>query len=712
MMNGKVLVDFPDITSNTKNIPFGILDMKDSFIAEKQHVDSLFDSFKYEEADVYLGEFISSKDWNDYDPNQHMYFLFLQYNANFKQSNAVKSGVILQKIQSLLQQYGDSVSEIYRGRVFLASAQMKIAVKNTEDVEFLLYKSIEIFQRVEEEYYHAIALSTLGVIKKMVGDVPGSIAMYSQVIVKLEHSQYHSLFAGALVSLGMIRYDLAEFDLSFECYHKALAIYEKVNDLYGKSAVLVNIGNLYRRLSDNQKALHYYGKALDLNIELNRKTGVAVVNSNLGNVYSSLQNYESALFYYESAFATYEELGNKDPLFTLLMNMGYVYLLMGSYEKAVALYDKAFLEYHVRGNISEELTYCINMSSLYLITGNLIAAKEYSFRGFSLSTGTHDTSRKYEFLCNLGVIEYRLDNSPSCLESSLSKLLECYKYANASNLKTEQSLYALEISKIYTLLKDWKSALEYHQIYHRLESDIKSSDYIRQAEIVENNRKLMESELKQQAEITALREQAKLLHDILPSSIANRIIAGEKSIAEETQSVSIFFSDVVGFTSLAESISPSELVKYLNEMFSSFDLIAHKHGIEKIKTIGDSYMAVCGIPEHKDDHALRMADFAKEVLTLTQSFLFKDRKIEIRIGIHSGPVVAGVIGKNRYSYDLWGDSVNIASRLESTGIPGKIQISESFLMDLSSQGSSHIQVENRGEIEMKGKGLMKAYIML
>lgn len=685
--------------------------MKDPFIAEKQHVDSLFNSFKYEEADQYLGEFISSKDWDEYDPDHHLYFLFLQYNANFKQNNALKSGVILQKIQSLLQQYGDSVSEFYRGRVFLATAQMKIAVKNTEDVEYLLHKSMDIFERVGEEYFHASAMSTLGVIKKMVGDVPGSVAMYSQVITKLEHTQHHSLLAGAFVSLGMIRYDLAEFDLSFECYHNALGIYEKVNDLYGKSAVLVNIGNLYRRLSDNQKALDYYGKALDLNIELNRKSGVAVVNSNLGNVYSSLQNYERALFYYESAFATYDELGNRDPLFTILMNMGFVYLQMGSYERAVALYDKAFLEYHVPGNISEELTYHINMSSLYINTGNLLAAKEYSSRGFALSTETHDNSRKYEFLSNLGVIEYTLNNTPEGLESSLSKLLECYEYAKASNLKTEQSIYSLEISKIFSLRQDWKSALEYHHIYHMLESDIKNSDYIRQAEIVEYNRKLMESELKQQTEITALREQAKLLHDVLPSSIANRILAGEKSIAEETQSVSIFFSDIVGFTSLAESIAPSELVKYLNELFSSFDLIARKHGIEKIKTIGDSYMAVCGIPEQKEDHAVLMADFAKDVLELTQSFLFKDRKIDIRIGIHSGPVVAGVIGKNRYSYDLWGDAVNIASRLESTGIPGKIQISESFLFDLSSRTNRHFNIENRGEIEMKGKGLMKTYIL-
>ena len=209
-----------------------------------------------------------------------------------------------------------------------------------------------------------------------------------------------------------------------------------------------------------------------------------------------------------------------------------------------------------------------------------------------------------------------------------------------------------------------------------------------------------------------MREHSRLLHDILPSTIAERIIAGEKTIAEETASVSIFFSDIVGFTSIAESISPSALVQNLNKLFSIIDNLADKHGIEKIKTIGDSYMAVCGIPEYKHDHAIRMAEFAKEVMGLSESFNFEDRAIELRIGIHSGPAVAGVIGLNRYAYDLWGDSVNIASRMESTGMPGKIQVSESFVLELSNQSKGRFITSYRGETEMKGKGTLKTYTLL
>jgi class 3 adenylate cyclase len=279
-------------------------------------------------------------------------------------------------------------------------------------------------------------------------------------------------------------------------------------------------------------------------------------------------------------------------------------------------------------------------------------------------------------------------------------------------MKFEQATHANRLSDMYSKMKDWESAFTYHKIFHDLEAEIHSSDIRKHAEIMEHNRKILEAEQHQQSELSALREHSRLLHDILPSTIAERIIAGEKTIAEETASVSIFFSDIVGFTSIAESISPSALVRNLNNLFSIIDNLADKHGIEKIKTIGDSYMAVCGIPEHKHDHAIRMAEFAKEVMRLSESFSFEDKAIELRIGIHSGPAVAGVIGLNRYSYDLWGDSVNIASRLESTGMPGKIQVSESFVSELSSQSKGEYVTSYRGETEMKGKGTMKTYTLL
>ena len=685
--------------------------MEHQFHSVEQTILELYAAFKFEEAYRFTANFLESIDWSAHDPNVHFHFLFYQYEASFKQGNAVKSGEVLKQIDRLFPICEDKLTDMMIGRYYLATVQMKIARKDMSDIESILFKSIALFEGISDPIRISSAYMTLGAIKKIMGDLQASEDAYWKAIGMLEQTDGKSTIASAYVSLGMIKYDVAQFDGSFDFYNKALSLYEQEENLYGKCAVLVNLGNLYRRLSDNQKALEYYGKALDLNHQLNRKTGIATVNTNLGNVYSSLKEFERAIMYYEQAISIYEELGNKDPLFMILMNIGFVYLQKGEHQQAEFYYQKAFQEYHVIGNHTEALTYHINMGALYIETKAYDMAWEHNQKGYDLSIERNDDSRKYEFLCNLAMIEYTHGTQPSFLDSALDKLLQCFKHADTHELKNEKSHYAQHISQVYTLKEDWKNALSYHQLFHSLELELNNRDFVRQAEIIEYNRKLMDVELKQQTEMSALREQAKLLHDILPSTIADRIIAGEKSIAEETQSVSIFFSDIVGFTTIAESIAPSELVRYLNELFSMFDNIAHKHGIEKIKTIGDSYMAVCGIPEHKSDHALRMAEFAKEIMSYTNAFVFKDRKIDIRIGIHAGPVVAGVIGLNRYSYDLWGDAVNIASRMESTGLPGKIQISESFLHELSVEKNGVYSAENRGEIEMKGKGFMKTYIL-
>lgn len=685
--------------------------MEHQFDSVEQTILELFAAFKFEEARQYVSEFLESIDWSEVDPNIHFHFLFYQFEACFKQVNAVKSGEVKEHIDTLFPFYESQLTDMMKGRYYLTTVQIKIARKDMSDIESILFKCITIFERHSDLNCSANAYMSLGAIKKIVGDLQASEDAYWKAISILEQINNNSIMANAFVFLGMIKYDVAQFDRSFDYYYKALTLYEQEKNLYGKCAVLVNLGNLYRRLSNNQKALEYYGKALDLNHQLNRKTGIATVNNSLGNIYSGLKEFERAIIYYEHAISIYEELGNKDPLFFIFMNIGYVYLQKGEYDRAKFNFQKAFTDYHVLGNHTEELTYHINMGLLYIETKEYDLAWEHNEKGYNLSNEKNNDSRKYEFLSNLAMIEYTRSTQSAVLDSALEKLLICFNHAEMHELKKEKSRYADHIAKVYTFKEDWKNALTYHQIFHHLELELNNRDYVRQAEIIEYNRKLMDIELMQQTELTALREQAKLLHEILPSTIAERIIAGEKSIAEETSSVSIFFSDIVGFTAIAESIAPSELVKYLNELFSMFDNIAHKHGIEKIKTIGDSYMAVCGIPEPKNDHAIRMAEFAKEIMSCTNAFIFKDRKIEMRIGIHAGTVVAGVIGLNRYSYDLWGDAVNIASRMESTGLPGKIQISESFVHELSKGMSRQYTVVSRGEVEMKGKGFMRTYFL-
>jgi adenylate cyclase len=197
----------------------------------------------------------------------------------------------------------------------------------------------------------------------------------------------------------------------------------------------------------------------------------------------------------------------------------------------------------------------------------------------------------------------------------------------------------------------------------------------------------------------------RLLLNILPQPVAERLKREPGVIAEQYEAVTVLFADIVDFTLLAARSAPEEVVNLLNDVFSFFDLLAEKHGLEKIKTVGDAYMAVGGLPLPRADHAAAVADMALDIL---QELPHVTGGIHVRVGIHTGPVVAGVIGKKKFIYDLWGDTVNIASRMESQGLKDEIQVTA----ETHAQLSHAYAFEKRGAIPIKGKGSMDTYLLL
>lgn len=199
-----------------------------------------------------------------------------------------------------------------------------------------------------------------------------------------------------------------------------------------------------------------------------------------------------------------------------------------------------------------------------------------------------------------------------------------------------------------------------------------------------------------------------LLLNMMPERIAQQLMDKPGIIAHEHGEVSVLFADLAGFTAMSVHTTPDELVQFLNEVFSKFDALSAKHGVEKIKTIGDAYMAAAGLPGTAEAHAEAVSALALDMLD-TLDAVRKDRGVdlELRIGIHTGPVLAGVIGKHRFRYDLWGDTVNTASRMESHGLPGRIQVSDSTRAAL---GES-FTVDERGVIDVKGKGPMRTWLL-
>jgi class 3 adenylate cyclase len=213
--------------------------------------------------------------------------------------------------------------------------------------------------------------------------------------------------------------------------------------------------------------------------------------------------------------------------------------------------------------------------------------------------------------------------------------------------------------------------------------------------------------LRREVERERARSEALLLN-VLPASIAERLKAGPELIADRHDEVTILFADIVGFTDLAARLPASQVVEMLNGLFTGFDELATQHGLEMIKTIGDAYMVVGGVPAARTDHADAVADMAlamRDVVAACARDTGHD--LRVRIGIHSGPVVAGVIGKRKFAYDLWGDAVNVASRMESHGIAGEIQVTEAVHARLAHA----FVLRERGTISVKGKGEVPTFLL-
>ena len=228
-------------------------------------------------------------------------------------------------------------------------------------------------------------------------------------------------------------------------------------------------------------------------------------------------------------------------------------------------------------------------------------------------------------------------------------------------------------------------------------------------ELQSRNRELEEMVAQKTADLIKEKNKTEsLLHNILPVNVAKELIEKGHTTPAKFEEVTVLFTDFVSFTKIVDSISIEKLIQELNALYSQFDDIMKSEGIEKIKTIGDAYLAVCGVPEKVDNHAIRCVTAAKKILTvLEKRNQQRDIQWQLRIGIHTGPIVAGVIGKNKFTYDIFGDTINVASRLETSSEPGKINITTETYHLIKEQ----FPCDYRGKISAKGKGAIDMYFV-
>lgn len=277
----------------------------------------------------------------------------------------------------------------------------------------------------------------------------------------------------------------------------------------------------------------------------------------------------------------------------------------------------------------------------------------------------------------------------------LGGINEVLYYKNISDLYINYPLGCFIYCVAWIIILTRRFSLAFHRVENYAQ-DLKN-------EVDEKTKELREEKEKSE----------KLLLNVLPDQIAERLKQGEQPIADHFDEASVIFIDIVDFTKLSAKSTPNKIVNILNEVFTHFDKIAEKYGLEKIKTIGDCYMAAAGIPIHRADHAEAIASMAIESMQRMNGYITEDgHEIQFRVGLDCGPIVAGVIGKQKFIYDLWGDMVNTASRMETNGIIGRIQCTERFKDKLGKRSDElGIKFEDRGEIEVKGKGKMKTYFI-
>ncbi|MGB3691975.1 MAG: adenylate/guanylate cyclase domain-containing protein [Spirulinaceae cyanobacterium] len=289
-----------------------------------------------------------------------------------------------------------------------------------------------------------------------------------------------------------------------------------------------------------------------------------------------------------------------------------------------------------------------------------------------------------------------------------------YRYLDKPWEETDLILTVKEALRSY---RQNQQLLEQNAELQRLNSQLQQLNSSLEEKIAERTQELRRANVKLEQRIaerqmaeTALRlarqRSDNLILNILPAKIAEKLKQGQSIVAEQFDEATILFADLVDFTRMAAFVKPIELVDLLNNIFSEFDELADKHGLEKIKTIGDEYMVVGGVPVPQENAVEAIAEMALAMGKVVSNYPGLDNSpLQIRIGINTGKVVAGVIGLRRFSYDLWGDAVNIASRMESSGIPGKIQVTTSTYQKLKDK----YLLEPRGKIAIKGKGNMMTY---
>ena len=618
----------------------------------------------------------------------------------------------------------------------IANANNRIGVSYQSKSDFpkaLEYfdKALKIRKEIGDKSGAANTIGNIGYTYKSLSDYPKALGYYQEALKLFEEIGDKSGVARFSGHIGFVYQIQSDYPRALEYFFKTLKIHEELGDKSNIGATYGNIGTVYVRQSDYPKALEYFLKALEIEEATGDKPDIAAIAGNIGLTYCDQGDYAKALEYDFKALKIDEEIGNKNAFASVTGNIGLVYQQQKNYTMAVEYYQKALkMDDEVGDKYDAAISLC-DIGNCFLSIIEDTPAK---------TNTTEPSERKY---VPNGAI-------PAGKAALLHSAID-YLHRSLVISKELHAMYILKdcyynLAEAYKLSGDYKKAMEYADSTRIIKDSVFSQENSQKMAKLENARKEYGDSLKTAAAKRAMDIKAEhrrnyeligvgalvlaigfifavtrnnkllskerkrsdnLLLNILPEEVADQLKDTGKSAARQFDDVTVLFTDFVNFTEAGERMKPQALIDELHTCFKAFDDITTKYSVEKIKTIGDAYLAVAGLPTPDPKHAENIVRAAVEINAFMRDRVAKlgNSTFEIRIGIHSGSVVAGIVGVKKFAYDIWGDTVNTAARMEQNSEAGKINISQTTYELVKDK----FNCEYRGEIDAKGKGMLKMY---
>ena len=574
-------------------------------------------------------------------------------------------------------------------------------------------ESLSVAERSGDSLMLGAIISNIGNVHREKGDYVLSLDFHTRALEIREHMDDVSGMANSYGNLATVFMAQGAYDRAVELYFKSLGIYEQGNDKRNSVGMTLNIGNVYALQRTHGKAMEYFEKGMQMAREMKEPALVSELLHGMASVLKEEKKLDRAMENARECLRLWVDIGDENGAAEAMMLIGSILQDMKTYDDALVYYIKGLRKFEAIGSGINVARAKCNLAAVYLLLDKMTDARSNAESSFAMAREMGAISESKDAAELLWKIYKQLGMPAKALEMhELHVSLKDSIDRDENRRAVMQQQFQYDYDKREALLvaeQEKKDALAAEELKRKEQQrNAFTAGFVLMLGLAGVSYRSYR--IKKRDNVIISEEKARseeLLLNILPEEVADELKAKGAAEAKLIEQVTVLFTDFKGFTQLSEKLTPQELVGEIHQCFSAFDSIMQRHGVEKIKTIGDAYMAAGGVPAPNSSHAKDVVSAALDI----QRFMQEHRRVkeakgelffEIRIGVHTGPVVAGIVGVKKFQYDIWGDTVNTASRMESSGEVGKVNISHSTY-DLV---KNEFNCQFRGEVEAKGKGKM------